>query len=194
MDNETKKILTIHTIDKRMTDRKSPNMEKAGFEAALNELLEENIQVKEVVTDAHLGIGSIMKKQYSDIHHSHDIWHAAKNLGNKILKVAQKKGNNILLDWSKDIVNHFWFSCRQAKTYEEFVGIWRSVLHHITNTHEWIFSHGGVIQCMHGELTEEERTKAWLSPTQHANVLKDLAAVVLDKRLLNNVGYFLNFR
>lgn len=48
--------------------------------------------------------------------------------------------------------------------------------------------------CLHGELTEEERTKAWLSPTKHSHVLKDLAYVVLDKRLLNNVGYFLKFR
>lgn len=38
-----------------------------------------------------------------------------------ISQVAQKKGNNILLDWCKDIVNHFWFSCREANTYEEFV-------------------------------------------------------------------------
>lgn len=64
MENETKKILTVHTIDKRMTDRKSTNMEKAGFQTALNELLEKNISVKEVVTDAHLGIGSVMKTQY----------------------------------------------------------------------------------------------------------------------------------
>lgn len=34
-----------------MTDRKSPNMAK---------LLEENVNIKEAVTDAHLGIGSIM--------------------------------------------------------------------------------------------------------------------------------------
>ena len=56
MENDTKKILTVHTIDKRMTDRKSTNMEKA------NELLEKNINVKEAVTDAHLGIGSVMSE------------------------------------------------------------------------------------------------------------------------------------
>ncbi|XP_056013553.1 uncharacterized protein LOC125667203 isoform X1 [Ostrea edulis] len=177
-----------------MTDRKSVNMEKAGFQIALNDLLEKDIKVVEVVTDAHLGIGSVMKKDYPNIHHSHDIWHVAKNLGKKILKVAQKKGNNILLDWCKDIINHFWFSCRRAESYEEFMGIWRSVLHHITDTHEWILSHGGVNHCLHGELGEEERTKPWLSPTKHAHVLKDLAAVVLNKRLLNNVGYYLRFR
>lgn len=63
MDNDTKKILTIHTLDKRMADRKSPNMEKkAGFQAAMDELLEENVNIKDVMTDAHLGIGFIMSK------------------------------------------------------------------------------------------------------------------------------------
>ena len=56
MENDTKKILTVHTIDKQMTDRKSTNMEKA------NELLEKNINVKEVVTYVHLGIGSVMSE------------------------------------------------------------------------------------------------------------------------------------
>ena len=40
----------------------------------------------------------------------------------------------------------------------------------------------------------EERTKPWLSPSEHAHVLKDLATIVLDKRLLNNVGYYLKFK
>ena len=62
MENDTKKILTVHTRDKRTTDRKSTNMEKAGFQNALNELLEKNINVKEVVTDAHLGIVSVMSE------------------------------------------------------------------------------------------------------------------------------------
>jgi hypothetical protein len=62
MDNETKKILTIETLDKRMTERKSVNMEKAGFQTALNYLLGEDIRVVEVVTDAHLGISSVMSR------------------------------------------------------------------------------------------------------------------------------------
>ena len=35
---------------------------KAGFQAALNELLEKSINVKWVVTDAHLGIDSVMSE------------------------------------------------------------------------------------------------------------------------------------
>lgn len=109
-------------------------------------------------------VTNFAEKQYPDIYQSHDIWHAAKNMGEKILnvsdhslkvrygsiynkqillfvikiigitlrykymldlisifQVAQKKGNSILLGWCKDIVNHFWFSCREANTYEELV-------------------------------------------------------------------------
>lgn len=62
MEQESKKILTLKTVDKRMTERKSVIMEKAGFQLALNDLLEAGLDVKEVVTDAHLGIGSLMSK------------------------------------------------------------------------------------------------------------------------------------
>jgi hypothetical protein len=62
MEKDTKKILTLKTIDKRMTDRKSGNMEKFGFQAAMKELNEKGVKVVEVVTDAHLGIGALMSK------------------------------------------------------------------------------------------------------------------------------------
>ncbi|XP_060569542.1 uncharacterized protein LOC132727955 [Ruditapes philippinarum] len=128
MEDTTKKILTIKTLDKRMTDRKSVNMEKLGFERGMSELESEQVEVKEVVTDAHLGIGALMKSRYPDKKHSHDIWHVAKNLGKKIVKIAQKKQNSVLLKWSKDIINHFWFACKEANTCSQFVSIWRSVL------------------------------------------------------------------
>lgn len=36
MENETKKIISITTLDKRETDRKSGNMEIRGFERCLS--------------------------------------------------------------------------------------------------------------------------------------------------------------
>ncbi|XP_060569824.1 uncharacterized protein LOC132728231 [Ruditapes philippinarum] len=126
MDNASKQILTIQTIDKRMTGRKSAAMEKLGFQAAMNELKSKEVTVKEVVTDAHLGIGALMKTpDYDKIQHSHDIWHAAKNLGKKITKIAMKKGNRVLGPWIKDIVNHFWFTCKQAETKQQFTPVYR---------------------------------------------------------------------
>ncbi|XP_060553607.1 uncharacterized protein LOC132714710 [Ruditapes philippinarum] len=195
MEYDTKKIISLLTIDKRQTERKSVNMEKRGFIQALNEIKDSGLSVKEVVTDAHLGISSVMKKQYPDVKHSYDIWHVAKNLGKKIVKASQKKQNMVLMKWSRDIINHFWFSCQKAESYSEFVGIWRSVLHHITNKHEWIIPHGGLYQCLHDPLGEDEsRSKPWLHPEKDSHVLKELANIVLDKRLLKNVEHFLNFR
>ena len=62
MESDTKKILTLHTLDKRVTERKSANMEKQGFKNALTELKDKDMKIVEVVTDAHLGIGALMSK------------------------------------------------------------------------------------------------------------------------------------
>lgn len=60
MEESTKKILTLQTLDKRTTDKKSPNMEKAGFIKAISDLRDQGVDIEEVVTDAHLGIGAVM--------------------------------------------------------------------------------------------------------------------------------------
>jgi len=77
-----------------------------------------------------------------------------------------------------------------------FQSIWISVLHHITNTHEWILPDGdGMAGCLHAPLSADDvRNKPWLDASKDAAVLKDLSSIVLDKRLLNKVGYYLNFR
>ena len=62
MENVTKKILCIKTVDKRETDRKSTNMEKEGFKRALAELQAKDVGVKEIVTDGHPGIALLMRK------------------------------------------------------------------------------------------------------------------------------------
>lgn len=62
MDNESKKILSLITMDKRQTEKKSSNMEKACFVRAMEELAENGVVVSEVVTDAHLQIGAVMSE------------------------------------------------------------------------------------------------------------------------------------
>ena len=62
LENETKKVLCIVTMDKRFTERKSCNLEKACFLKGLKFLLEKSIRVVEVVTDAHVQIEAVMSK------------------------------------------------------------------------------------------------------------------------------------
>ncbi|XP_061167182.1 uncharacterized protein LOC133176022 [Saccostrea echinata] len=195
MENETHKILCLVTMDKRMTGRKSAILEKACFQKGLQFLLEKEINVVEVVTDAHVQIEALMKKDYPEIKHSFDIWHGSKNLGKKLIKVRQDKKNKKkpILQWTREIVNHFWFCSSVANTEEEFIGIWFGVIHHVVNEHEWILPYraGAKSSCQHGPLTEE-RNKDWLEAGSPAHVA--VREIVRDKRLIKKIPYYLNCR
>lgn len=62
MENDSKKIISVKTMDKRETERKSANLETLGFIRGMQDVRERGLQVKEVVTDAHLQIGAMMSK------------------------------------------------------------------------------------------------------------------------------------
>lgn len=72
MEYNTKKILTIVTMDKRMTEKKSTNLEKACFLKGLRQLLDKNMKVVEVVTDAHIQVESLMSKYLCSCCHKID--------------------------------------------------------------------------------------------------------------------------
>ena len=62
---------------------------------------------------------------------------------------------------------------------------WVSILHHITNQHQWM-SDSGYSRCAHEPLTDlQQRTKAWLNPGSSAH--RALQNIVLDKRFLQNM-------
>lgn len=193
MENETKKVLCLITMDKRMTERKSTNLEKACFIKGLTFLLGKNIRVVEVVTDAHVQIEAVMKKDYPGIKHSFDIWHGAKNLGKKILKAGQEKQNKALLDWTRDVVNHYWYCADVSKSVDEFLGIWFGMVQHVTNEHSWILSYtdSGANECRHGPLLTP-RDKGWLKPGSPPHVA--LRDIVMNKRLIQKIPYYLNCR
>jgi hypothetical protein len=62
MENVSKKIVSIKALDKRETERKSANLEKAGFIKCLTEVQTQGLTVTEIVTDAHLQIGAVMSE------------------------------------------------------------------------------------------------------------------------------------
>lgn len=64
MEDRTKKIISVKTLDKRETDRKSGNLEKVGFLRCLQELQDKDLTVSEIVTDTHLQIGAMMRKLF----------------------------------------------------------------------------------------------------------------------------------
>ncbi|XP_062600602.1 uncharacterized protein LOC134262243 [Saccostrea cucullata] len=62
MEYDTKTILHIITMDKRVTEKKSTNLEKACFVQGLRYLLDKGLHIVEVVTDAHVQVASVMSK------------------------------------------------------------------------------------------------------------------------------------
>lgn len=59
---------------------------------------------------------------------------------------------------------------------------WISILHHVTNKHEWSGS-SKFSRCGHAPLSDDTRNKAWLKPDSPSFLA--LKAVVLEKRLLS---------
>ncbi|XP_035679601.1 uncharacterized protein LOC118417944 [Branchiostoma floridae] len=124
LDNASGSIVAIEVVDKRDTDRKSSVM-KEGFKRAMDDL-DKCVPITEVCTDAHPQISALMRTDKGvygkrGIFHSLDVWHGAKNMTKKLVKAGGEKGGTDLLPWTRDIVNHFWWCCKRAKNYEEFI-------------------------------------------------------------------------
>ncbi|CAC5421377.1 unnamed protein product [Mytilus coruscus] len=136
----------------------------------------------------------LLGREFPNIKHSFDIWHGAKNLGKKVIKVGlagQEKEKKCLLEWTRDIVNHFWYSADVSKSIQEFMGVWCGMIHHVVNEHEWSISYtdDGTYSCKQGPLCEVKE-KGWLkagSPAHDAAI-----GIVMDKRFIKKNPYFLN--
>lgn len=77
MDDQSKKIISLITMDKRETGKKSCKIEKACFMKSMNDLLENHINIEEVVTDAHIQIGAVMSK--NNYYVDYDSVHISRN-------------------------------------------------------------------------------------------------------------------
>ncbi|XP_041641442.1 uncharacterized protein LOC121508572 [Cheilinus undulatus] len=191
MELDTMDIISVVTVDKRQTDRKSVAMEKFAFIQTFDRFMEE-IKIKETVTDAHVQIAALMdpqKGRYKDygVIHSLNIWHAAKSLAKRLHAAGMISGQSAILVWLKDIVNHFWFVCQKAKDRDEFMGIWHGVLQHVRGRHEWSY-----VRCLHGPLDVGQLQKEYMTSKSAAHVA--LSHIVLNKRWLKNVEKWLTFR
>ena len=62
MDADTLDIIDMEIVDKREVSLKSGNMERKGLLRGLEKLKEEDVSVKEVVTDAHSSITTLIRK------------------------------------------------------------------------------------------------------------------------------------
>jgi len=92
-----------------------------------------------ITTDRHGQIKKKMKIDYEHIKHQFDPWHIAKGISKKLTQGSKKKGFGILGQWIPAIINHLYWSLTTSKgNGEELVERFLSVIHHVTNRHEFI--------------------------------------------------------
>ncbi|XP_053407903.1 uncharacterized protein LOC123549788 [Mercenaria mercenaria] len=193
LENQSKDIISMEIVEKRMTALKSTRMEIEGLKRAIIGIQEANISVGEVVTDASTTIAAMLRKDHPKVTHSFDTWHGAKNFGKRIGTVAAEKKNKDLRPWVSDLVNYFWFCSRSASGDEsKLLSSWRGILHHVVNVHQWGLGDGaGQAQCQHGDLDDHVEPK-WLEPGSDAH--HSLTRVILDTGLLHSLKHYVNFR
>lgn len=187
LDTQSSKVVDFSVVS--VTQVKNSNaMELKGFKGTLKNILDNRVQVSTISTDRHTQIVKEMKVNHSDISHEFDPWHVAKSVSKKLTAEAKRKECEDLGAWIPSIINHLWWS---AQTCEENAVLlkekWVSVIHHVTNRHDWP---GNRLYhcCDHEPLdAESQRTKLWLKPGTEAHTA--LVKIVTAKRLLSDLEH-----
>ncbi|CAG0881004.1 unnamed protein product, partial [Cyprideis torosa] len=88
-------------------------------------------------------------------------------------------GYELVGQWCKSITNHLWYSMQTCgKDYQTLIKKWTSIIHHITDKHEW--SDG---RCEHEELGDED--DEYFTPETLG--LEEIKDIVLKPRLLQQL-------
>ena len=98
-----------------------------------------------------------------------------------------------LFPWIQSISNHLWWAAQSCKGDAQLVDKWTSIVHHISNEHEWDDDPNALFpKCVHPTLSpEEQRSKKWLKSGSAAhNALK---TVVLQDTLLRDIKKLTGF-
>ncbi|KAJ8271057.1 hypothetical protein GJAV_G00122270 [Gymnothorax javanicus] len=189
MEINTREIISIVNIAKEEMPRSSVAMEREGFIKIFDKLHEE-VKLAEVCTDTSSQISTLFnpsKGKYKDsgVCHTLDIWHGVKKLSKKILAAGRQEGCSILLQWNKDVCNHFWYCCKTAESHDDFCDMWVDFLTYAT---------GRQISSLRARYShlEDDRERAWIEVgTVPYEVL---SAVILSESWVNEVHKYLNFR
>ncbi|KAJ8043460.1 hypothetical protein HOLleu_10553 [Holothuria leucospilota] len=147
-------------------------MELEGFKRCMKWLLDAanmaGLAIECIITDRHLQVAKWIRENLTSLQiHFYDIWHISKSLKKKITSLGKKKGNEILNEWCKSIINHLYWSASSTPdgNPELMLEKFLSVINHMQNIHS---GHEGTLfnSCAHQPL-EGERPRKWLTPSKN---------------------------
>ncbi|XP_071992171.1 uncharacterized protein [Engystomops pustulosus] len=163
-------------------------LEKIAFQKTLEDLLSENVNVRIVATDRHMGIRKLIREEYSHILHQFDIWHVAKSVGQKILCASKLKNCHELANWVAPVKNHLWWCAKHCnKDPNMLVAQWQSAKYHVVNVHEWP-NNALYPKCHHDQLPEDTK---WLKINSLPH--ERLKSVIDNPTLLRDIRHLTFF-
>ena len=183
MDSANDLILDYKLIQSSETGS-SVAMEKEGLRRSLTCLLDKGLSIDTISTDRHRGVGALMKPDYPHISHQYDVWHMAKSVVKQLTAKGKIKHCEQLLSWIQSISNHLWWAAQTCNgDVTLLIEKWTSIVHHISNVHEWGGGEGSKFnKCVRPALpAEEQRSKKWLQ--SGSLVHRTLKNVVYNKTL-----------
>ena len=90
-DQDTCEFIDFNVM--QVTEVGSSNrMEKRCFVNLLDKIEKLGVKVKQITTDRHLQIRKYIREKRKDIIYQFDVWHVAKSIFKKLLKIAKKTG------------------------------------------------------------------------------------------------------
>jgi hypothetical protein len=165
INTDSNKIVDFELVQVNQTGT-SQAMEKFGFCATLDRLLEEEVPIDTIATDRHTGVRAVMRKEYTPkkgINHQFDVFHMANSVRKKLQDASKQKGNERLGEWIKSILNQIWYASQNCSgdpdKLEELI---TSMCYHIGGVHKWKgYKHYNA--CLHDPLTAKQQKKTkWL--------------------------------
>ena len=187
MNTASNKVIDFHVVHVS-TAGNSSLMEKTGLQILLEKFSKLKINITSLTTDRHTQIRAMMRDFYAAIMHQFDIWHFAKSLKKKLLKLGKKKDKREINDWIKAIINHFWWCCATCENNVDVLKEkWFSILFHIRGVHTFK-KNKHFKRCAHGRL----KKRKWLKASSEA--YKALKSVVEDKQTVDDLKYLVEFR
>lgn len=155
-------------------------MELEGLKRCFKYLDQHNISVKTFVSDRHTSIAKWMRTDpdRKDItNHYFDLWHIAKGLSKKLLKLSKCSGCEIVRPWMRSIKRHlYWCVLSTKQGYGKLVvAKWQSVIRHIANVHT---DHNSPLfpNCLHDKNIED---RLWIPQGNlyHVFVIESLCCI-----------------
>ena len=116
----------------------SSQMELEGAKRAFAYLTSVGLKIAVFVSDRHRGIAKWLRECQPNTAHFFDIWHVARSIGKKMLKLSKQKGCERISQWIKGVRNHLhWCASSTKQGFKELIAAkWMSLMRHISNKHD----------------------------------------------------------